>query len=68
MRPDPTNALAEAMIAVCALQVPIPVVTAEAQQVERTRGKTWSRADPRFLCPTPSGPPGTPPAMGQMGK
>jgi hypothetical protein len=29
-----------------------PTVTAEADQVERTRGKTWSRVRSRFLCPT----------------
>ena len=29
-----------------------PTVTAEAEQVERTRGKTWSRVRSRFLCPT----------------
>jgi hypothetical protein len=27
-------------------------LAAEAEQVERTRGKTWSRPDPRFLCPS----------------
>jgi hypothetical protein len=31
-----------------------PTVTAEAEQVERTRGKTWSRVRSRFLCPTAS--------------
>ena len=31
-----------------------PIVAAEAEQVERTRRKTWSRADPRFLCPSGS--------------
>src|SRR6266545_2065957 len=29
-----------------------PMVAADAEQVERTRGKTWSRARSRFLCPT----------------
>jgi hypothetical protein len=29
-----------------------PIVAAEAEQVERTRRKTWTGADPRFLCPT----------------
>jgi hypothetical protein len=32
-----------------------PTVTAEAEQVERTRGRTWSRVRSRFLCPTGRG-------------
>jgi hypothetical protein len=29
-----------------------PIVAGGAEQVERTRRKTWSRPDPRFLCPS----------------
>jgi len=30
--------------------VPIPLVAAEAEQVERTRGRPGHGPDPRFLC------------------
>jgi hypothetical protein len=32
----------------------MPIVAREAGQIMRTRRKTWSRPNPRFLCPTPS--------------
>ena len=34
------------------VEVWIPILAAEAEQVGRTRRKTWSWARSRFLCPT----------------